>query len=84
MQLSDYFPQEHFIKLQGLDPHFVGRIILFKANRGFDVEIDIVQSETGKIYNHVRSLYNQEEPREALDSAVQYLKDYLHNKANML
>lgn len=64
----------------GLDPHFVGRIVLYQSRSGFDVEIDIVQAETGKIYNHVKSLYNQEDPRESLDIAVQYLKDYLHTK----
>lgn len=80
MQLSNSFPQEHFIRLKGLDPHFTGRITLYRGMNGFDIEIDIVQSESGKIYNHVKSLYNQEDPRDALDSAVQYLKDYLVSK----
>lgn len=80
MQLSNDFPQEHFVRLGHLDPHFKGRITLYQATSGFDVEIDIVQSETGKIYNHVKSMYNQDDPREALDIAVQYLKDYLNSK----
>ena len=80
MVMSNHFPQEHFLRLGHLDPYFKGRIIIYQGPGGYDLEIDIVQSETGKIYNHVKSMYNQDDPREALDSAVQCLRDYLHSK----
>ena len=79
--MTNHFPQEYFIRLHGLDPHFVGRITLYQGSNGVDVEIDIVQKDSGKIYNHVKSLYNQDEARESVDIAVQYLQDYLSSKS---
>ena len=78
--MNDQYPIEHMIELKGLSPFLVGRITIFKQESGFNVEIDIIQNESGKIYNHVRSLYGEAEPREALDLAVQYLKNFLDNK----
>lgn len=78
--MLDLFPQEHMIELNGLSPFLMGRITIFKHDTNYNVEIDIIQSESGKIYNHVRSLYGQPEVREALDLSVQYLKDYLDSK----
>jgi len=76
----DNFPQEHLIELNGLSPFLVGRITIFKQDIKFNVEIDIIQNKSGKIYRHVRSMYGEEEVRDALDMAVQYLKDYLEEK----
>ncbi len=80
MQMPNHFPQEHMIELRGLSPEFVGRIVIFKQSKLFNVEIDIVQSETGKIYSHVKSLYDGEDPRELLDLSVHYLKEFLTPK----
>ncbi len=74
------FPQEHFIELSGLSPFLVGRIQIFMQYNLFNVEIDIIQQESGKIHNHVKSLYNQDDAREALDYSVQVLKNYLELK----
>ncbi len=71
------FPQEHYIELRGLSPAFVGRIALYKQGRVFQAEIDIVQSETGKIYSHVKSVYNNDDARDLLDLSVHYLKKFL-------
>ena len=78
--MIEEFPQEHLVELKGLSPYLVGRITIFRHEQFFNVEIDIIQNESGKIYNHVRSMYNQPEAREALDLAVQYLKDFLDSK----
>lgn len=80
MQLSREFPQEHLVELKGLSPAFVGRITLYKQGAFINAEIDIVQSESGKIYSHVKSLYNHDEPRELLDLCVHYLKEFLDAK----
>ena len=80
MQILNTFPQEFFVRLHGLDEHLKGRITLYQGVHGFDLEIDIVQKESGKIYNHVKSMYNESDAREAIDMAVQYLKDYLVQK----
>jgi hypothetical protein len=75
--MSNEFPQEHLIELSGISPFLVGRIQIFKQYNLFNVEIDIIQVESGKIHNHVKSLYNQDDARDALDSSVQVLKNYL-------
>lgn len=71
------FPQEHFIELSGMSSFLVGRIQIFRQYNLFNTEIDIIQIESGKIHNHVKSLYNQDDARDALDSSVQVLKNYL-------
>lgn len=82
MYVQNEFPQEHLIELSGLSPFLVGRIVIFEQSSLFNVEIDLVQQETGKIYKHVKSMFNCDEPREALDLAVQHLKDFLDSKKN--
>lgn len=74
------YPQEHYIKLNGVSDFLVGRVVIFDQGFSYNVEIDIVQNESGKIHNHVKSLYNESDPREVLDLAVQYLKDFLDSK----
>jgi hypothetical protein len=76
------FPQEFFIELTGCSPFLVGRITISQQGSSFNAEIDIVQQESGKIHNHVTILYNQSDPREALDLGVHYLKQYLVEKLN--
>ncbi len=79
--LKESYPQEHYIELTGLSPFLVGRITIMQQGMGhFNVDIDIIQNESGKIYNHVRSLYNESDARDALDTAIQYLKDFLDSK----
>jgi len=81
LQISSEFPQEHLVELIGLSPNFVGRITLYRQNSGqIDAEIDIVQTESGKIYSHVKSLYNYTDPRDLLDLCVHHLKQFLESK----
>jgi hypothetical protein len=74
------FPQEHLVELKGLSPFLVGRIVIHKNGALYDAEIDIIQSESGKIYNHVEIVYGQFDPREALDLGVHHLRNYLIKK----
>jgi len=74
------YPQEYLIELSGISPYFIGRIVIHQNDQFFNVDIDIVQSESGKIINHVKSLYNEPDARDALDSSVQHLKNYLDSK----
>lgn len=81
LQTTREFPQEHLIELVGLSPDFVGRIVLYRVNDlNYDAEIDIVQSETGKIYAHVKSIHNQTDPRDLLDISVHHLKKFVEPK----
>ena len=79
--LKKEFPQEHYIELRGLSPAFVGRIMLHQQGKNFQSEIDIVQSETGKIYSHVKSLYDNDDARDLLDLSVHYLKQFITKKS---
>lgn len=74
------FPQEHFVELKALSPYFVGRITVYQEGTGFNLDVDIIQAESGKIYNHVDRLYGEDELQDALASAVQLMKNYLDSK----
>ena len=76
---EDNFPQEHLVELRGLSPALVGRIVVYKDKKNLNLEIDIIQSDSGKIYNHVKSLYGEEDLKEALALAVQNLKNFLNS-----
>lgn len=82
INLNSNFPQEHLVELKGLTPFLVGRIVITQASLGFDVEVDIIQTESGKIYNHVAMIYGETDPREALDLGLHHLKSYLQKKIN--
>lgn len=73
----DLYPQEHLVELGGLSPHLVGRICVYKEGSKLNLEIDIIQSESGKIFKHVKSLYGQDDLQDALASALQIFKFFL-------
>lgn len=75
------FPKEEFIELRGLSPELAGRIVIHQNQNLFDAEVDIVLSESGKIYKHVDILYKLEDEREALTLGVHRLKKYLSSIA---
>jgi hypothetical protein len=72
--------REYYIELSGLSPFLVGRICVLPQGNLFTTEVDIVQSESGKIYSHVTTLFNQEDERESVDLAVHHLKQFLDSK----
>ena len=72
--------KEYYIEVQGLSPYLVGRIVVLPQGNHFTTEVDIVQGESGKIYAHVKTLFNQNNERESVDLAVHYLKQYMHQK----
>lgn len=73
------YPNENFIELNGLSPYLEGRIIVNQTDIGFDAEVDIILSESGKIYKHITVLYSQSDHREALDQGYRELKKYLNS-----
>lgn len=73
------FPAEYFIKLEGQD-FLLGRLSINKMNRGFWVEVDIVQKESKKIFAHVGNLYNVADLDEAVTSSVQMLSRHVNPK----
>lgn len=73
----ELFPQEYFIKLQGVADFLTGRIVINESLGKYTAEVDIIQTESGKIHNHVTILYDQADAREALDLGVYHLKKFL-------
>lgn len=69
------YPQDYFVKIEN-EEHHIGRITLNKA-KSFNVEIDIVQKESKKIFQHVDMLFDFEDKTEAIDSGVQVLAKFL-------
>ena len=80
MNSNNNFPQEHLVELKGLSDVLVGRITVYKNEHKYNLEIDIIQKESGKIYNHVDSLFGLEDVKDALASSIQILSDFLNSK----
>lgn len=73
---------EKYIELKGLSPDLIGRLQVTpkatpKKKSLYDVEIDIILSESGKIYKHVAILYDIEGAQEALSLGIFRLKKFL-------
>ena len=73
--------EEHFIELKGLSPYLVGRIGITTYGENYNVEVDIIHTESGKIFNHVIILYNESDKREALNLGVHHLQKFLDAKS---
>ena len=77
MQMDkDIFPKEYFIKISE-DEFRVGRITVNKNSRGYTSEIDIVQKESMKIWQHVDFLQNMDDEHDAVELSVQRLTFFL-------
>lgn len=70
------YPQDFFVNIDN-DQHRLGRITLNLHSDGFVVEIDIVQKESRKIWQHVDTIYKLEQADDALQTAVQRLSQFL-------
>jgi hypothetical protein len=83
LNIPTEFPSEHFIELKGLSPYLSGRLTINKTDIGYDTDVDIVLSESGKIYKHITVLYNSSDFREALDLGYHALKKHLKSLKKM-
>lgn len=72
--------EEHLVELKGLSPFLIGRISLSQSGEYFNVEVDIIQTESGKIFNHVIILYNEPDKNEAINLGVHHLQHFLKSK----
>lgn len=70
------FPHEIYIDIEN-EPFFKGRIIVNKVSRGFQAEIDIVSTESQRIFKHVGQVYEPLDAEEAVDSAIYKLAQFL-------
>ena len=69
------YPQDYFVKIEN-EEHHIGRITVNKA-KYFNIEIDIVQKDSKKIFKHVDMLFDIDDKTEAIDSGVQVLAKFL-------
>ena len=77
MQMNkDIYPKEFFVKLSE-EEFRIGRITVNKNSRGFTAEVDIVQKETMKIWQHIEFLQHYEDEHEAMEMGVQKLSFFL-------
>jgi glutathionyl-hydroquinone reductase len=80
LKITDEFPQDFYVELTGLSPDYVGRITIYQNGSKYNLEIDIVQNESGKIYTHVDSLYDRSDARDSVDFSMHILKKFLDSK----
>ena len=70
-------PKDFFLDIEN-NEFLLGRITINQYKSSFTSEIDIVTKESMKIYKHVDSLFDLEDPKEALDQSVFRLQNFLH------
>jgi hypothetical protein len=79
------YPIDYFVPLTG-DEFLLGRItvnkLMLAKGQAFNVEIDLVQSESRKIWRHIQNLYQIPDEQEALELAMQKLSEFVRNKSS--
>lgn len=80
MIIKNEFPQSFYVKIDGLYPDYEGRIEVYQDGNSYNIEIDIVQNESGKIYTHVKSLYGIADVRDGVDFSMDLLNKFLQSK----
>jgi hypothetical protein len=76
MQMDNQYPKEFFVKISE-EEFRIGRLTVNRNFRGFSCEIDIVQKDSMKIWQHVEILQNLEDEHEAVELGVQGLTNFL-------
>lgn len=72
------FPAEYLIEIGELSPYLVGRVIVYQNQSKYDTEIDIILSESGKIYKHIGQVFSESSSKDAFDMSYRKLKIFLH------
>ena len=68
------YPQTFFIPFQGIS-HCLGRLVVYKHHNGFSVEIDIVLTETKKIFKHIGTVHDNIAIEDIIAHATQILRE---------
>jgi hypothetical protein len=77
--MFEQYPKEFFIEINN-QPEYLGRITINKSAAGFSGEMDILLSETRKIFKHVGRIYNLKDEVEAVNESMQQLSNFLRVK----
>jgi hypothetical protein len=70
--MMDLYPIEKLVEIQN-EPDFIGRIIVHKIKENYHVEVDVVTTESQKIFKHLGIYYGFMDPVDALDSGYREL-----------
>lgn len=71
--MLEQYPVEKLVEFTN-DPFFLGRIVVHKVKELFHVEVDVVQTESHKIYRHIGSLYGFDDFADALEMGYRELR----------
>ena len=71
--MLEQYPVEKYVEFTN-DPFFLGRIVVHKVKDAFHVEVDVVQTESHKIYRHIGSLYGFDDFADALEMGYRELR----------
>ena len=74
--MSKTYPYDYFVQLEG-DPYHMGRITVTKTQDYFNAEINLVNSESQKIFSHVSMIFQELDEEELLQKSIQRLSEYL-------
>jgi hypothetical protein len=69
------YPKEYFIELTD-NKTLLGRILVTKTQKKFMIELDLVLTESRKIYKHLETFFSMDDEDEVLSLAVSKLRDY--------
>jgi hypothetical protein len=75
-KIGTEFPQDLFIKIEN-EEYRIGRITINSISGKFNAEIDIVQKESKKIWQHIDILYNYTDMDDLIAASVQCFSNYL-------
>lgn len=71
--MLEQYPVEKLVEFTN-DKFFLGRIVVHKVKEQFHVEVDVVQTESHKIYRHIGSLYGFDDFADALEMGYRELR----------
>jgi hypothetical protein len=78
--MNKEYPKDFFVLIEN-DDFREARISINKLNSEFMAEIDIVQKESRKIWQHVKSIYSCPTERDAIEDASFILGKYLKGES---
>lgn len=66
--------REYIIKFDGLMDHLEGRITIIQIGEKYNAEINLVMIESGKIYKHIKNIYDHSSEEELVRISTQTLQ----------
>ncbi len=84
--MIEEYPLEYFVPLNG-NQFLLGKITLSPMKKGmqdyYHMEIDLVLTESKKIYRHIGIFDCRESKDEAIDLAIQRLSEFVRSKESL-